>query len=114
MNKRLLWTTAALLTAALGTPLCSQAEPIKAVNPFRVNKQNVPDIVPPAQPINVVKVGEYHSPTKQRLRTLIARIQPHELAGRQVVTLYVRNIPILTFFGSNPVTKRYQSWRSRG
>ena len=106
MNKRLLWTTAALLTTALGIPLCSQAEPIKAVNPSRVNTQAMsPDIMPPAQPIDVVKVGEYQSQTKTKAtETVIARIQPHELAGRQVVTLYVRNIPVLTFFGSNPVT----------
>lgn len=106
MNKRLLWTTAALLTTALGMPLCSQAEPTKAVNPSRVNSQAMsPDIVPPAQPIDVVKVGEYQSQTKTKAtETVIARIQPHELAGRQVVTLYVRNIPVLTFFGSNPVT----------
>lgn len=106
MNKRLLWTTAALLTTALGIPLCSQAEPTKAVNPRRVNSQAIsPGIVPPAQPIDVVKVGEYQSQTKTKAtETVIARIQPHELAGRQVVTLYVRNIPVLTFFGSNPVT----------
>lgn len=106
MNKRLLWTTAALLTTALGIPLCSQAEPIKAVTPSRVNTQAMsPDIVPPAQPIDVVKVGEYQSQTKTKAtETVIARIQPHELAGRQVVTLYVRNIPVLTFFGSTPVT----------
>ena len=106
MNKRLLWTTAALLTTALGIPLCSQAEPIKAVTPSRVNTQATsPDIVPSAQPIDVVKVGEYQSQTKTKAtETVIARIQPHELAGRQVVTLYVRNIPVLTFFGSTPVT----------
>ena len=57
MNKRLLWTTAALLTT-VGIPLCSQAEPIKAVTPSRVNTQAMsPDIMPPAQPIDVVAVG---------------------------------------------------------
>lgn len=38
MKKRLLWTTAALLITALGTPLSSNAEPTEAVNPSSVNR----------------------------------------------------------------------------
>lgn len=57
-----------------------------------------------SQPPNVVKVGEYQSEAEnQANEAVIARIQPHELAGRQAATLYVRNIPVLTFFGSSPV-----------
>lgn len=33
-------------------------------------------------------------------QNLIAKIQPHELEGRLAATIYVRNIPVLTFLGS--------------
>ncbi len=105
MNKRIFCTTAALLTAAWGTPLASHAQPNKAVNPSRENRQATPNqTVPPAQPIDVVKVGEYQSSAGTKANEpIIARIQPHEVAGRQAATLYVRNIPVLTFLGSTPV-----------
>ncbi len=105
MNKRLLWTTAALLTTALGTPLSSHAELSKAVNPSKANRQaTTPQTVPPTQPRGVVKVGEYQSPEGNKTdNTVIARIQPHELAGRQAATIYVRDIPVLTFLSASPV-----------
>jgi rare lipoprotein A len=37
---------------------------------------------------------------------VIAKIHSHESAGRQAATLYVHNIPVLTFLGSHPVTAR--------
>ncbi len=105
MNKRIFCTTAALLAAAWGTPLASHAQPNKAVNPSRENRQAKPNqTVPPDQPIDVVKVGEYQSSAGTKANEpIIARIQPHEVAGRQAATLYVRNIPVLTFIGSTPV-----------
>jgi rare lipoprotein A len=99
MNKRLLWTIAALLTTALGMPLSSNAE-TKEVNPLR--KQATPPYVP-TEPTNVVKVGEYQSPTGNQADRIVARIQPHQLAGHPAATLYVRNIPVLTFVSSKPV-----------
>lgn len=106
MNKRLLWTTAALLTTAVGIPLSSYAESANTVNRSKVNREvTSPQTVPPAQPMNVVKVGEHQSIAANKANdTVVARIQPHELAGRQAATLYVRNIPIITFFSSSPVT----------
>ncbi len=104
MNKRLFWTTAALLTA-VGIPLASHAQQNKTVNPSRVNRATSPTVPPTAtQPIDVVKVGEYQSPagTKGNER-LISRIQSHEVAGRQAATLYIRNIPVFTFLGSDTV-----------
>lgn len=107
MKKRLLWTTAALLTTALGTPLSSYAQPTEAVNPSSVNRQaRSAHTVPLAEPIDVLKVGEYQSPVGTGTKVsdrVIARIQPHELVGLQAATLYVRNIPVLTFLGSSPV-----------
>jgi rare lipoprotein A len=103
MNKRLLWTTA-VLTTALGIPLAGYAESTKEVNSLRVNRQaNSPQTVPTVQPTNVVKVGEYQSSAGNKANTVIARIQPHQLAGHPAATLYVRNIPVLTFLGVNPV-----------
>jgi rare lipoprotein A len=102
MNKKLLWTTAALLTTALGIPLSSNAEQTKEVNPLREQATSPHGSM--AQPTNVVKVGEYQSLTENQADTVIARIQPHQLAGHAAATLYVRNIPILTFLSTNPVT----------
>lgn len=102
MNKRILCTTAALLTAALGIPLSCHAESTKADNSTSENKQLISNTIPTAQLKNVVKVGEYQSSAKSKARdAVIARVQPHELAGRQAVTLYVRNLPVMTFIGSD-------------
>jgi len=106
MNKRIFWTAAALLTAALGAPLASHAQSNDAVDPSKANTQAMSPHSPLAQPIDVVKVGEYQSNTENKANdTVIARIQPHTVApSRQAATLYVRNIPVLTFVGSTPVT----------
>ncbi len=102
MKKRLLSTTVALLTAALGIPLSCHAESTKAVNSSKENSKEMSSDKTIAGAANVVKVGEYQSSAATRtMETVIARVQPHEQAGRQVVTLYVRNIPILTFLGSH-------------
>lgn len=102
MKKRLLSTTVALLTAALGIPLSCHAQSTKAVNSSKENSKEMSSEGTIAGAPNVVKVGEYQSSAATRtMETVIARVQPHEQAGRQVVTLYVRNIPILTFLGSH-------------
>jgi len=80
MNKRLLWTTA-LLTTALGIRYAVKPNQSRQLTLLGLTHTgNFPRIVPPAQPIDVVKVGEYQSQTKTKA-TVIARIQPHELAG---------------------------------
>ncbi len=54
-----------------------------------------------AQTPEVAKVGEYQSRLGSDIdTTTIAKIQPHQLAGREAVTLYVRDIPVLTFLGT--------------
>lgn len=104
MKKRLLSTTVALLTAALGIPLSCHAESTRAVNYSKENsKATSSQTGTVAQTPNVVKVGEYQSTAATKtMDTVIARVQSHEQAGRQAVTLYVRNIPVLTFVGSAP------------
>jgi rare lipoprotein A len=53
-----------------------------------------------AQPQEAVKVGEYQSPQQASPDETITIIHSHELAGRHAATLYVRNIPVLTFLGT--------------
>lgn len=49
----------------------------------------------------VVKVGEYQSQEQaEPTEDAIANILPHTMDGRSAATLYVRNIPVLTFLGS--------------
>lgn len=60
--------------------------------------QRLASIQPARQSEEAVKVGEYQSQTS-RADVTVATIQPHQLRGRQAATLYVRNIPVLTFLG---------------
>ncbi len=57
------------------------------------------------QPVEAVKVGEYQSTaaTPTTAET-IAKIETHEIGGQKVATLYVRNIPVLTFVEPATVT----------
>ena len=51
----------------------------------------------------VVKLGEQQAQTTNATtaeREVIAKVQAHDLAGRKAATLYVRNLPILTFTSS--------------
>lgn len=107
MNKKILWTTAALLTTAFGIPLSGYAESAQEVDASRVSQAMSPQVTA-SQPNNVVKVGEYQS-AAPNADTVIARIQAHELAGKQAATLYVRNIPVLTFLSSNQVATSTQT-----
>jgi rare lipoprotein A len=52
-----------------------------------------------SQPQEAVKVGEYQSQQPASPDETITIIHAHELAGRRAATLYVRNIPVLTFLG---------------
>ncbi|MBV9386870.1 MAG: septal ring lytic transglycosylase RlpA family protein [Chroococcidiopsidaceae cyanobacterium CP_BM_ER_R8_30] len=98
MNKRIFWTAAALLTAALGAPLASHAQQ-------KNSEQPTSSQIGPSQPVDAIKVGEYQSTAEtQANKAVIARIQTRTVdASRQVATLYVRNIPVLTFVGHSSV-----------
>ncbi len=53
-----------------------------------------------------VKLGEQASPESQtvnRLPESITKIHTHELSGKPAATLYIRNIPVLTFVGAAKV-----------
>lgn len=53
------------------------------------------------QPTEAVKVGEYQSQEASRETDAVATIHSHQLRGRSAATLYVRNIPVLTFIGGD-------------
>ncbi len=95
MNQRHFLTVVALFTTVLGIPSVGRAQTPKEKAP----------VSPPAPSSEVMKVGEYQSPTGKLASdvSVIAEIHAHELAGHQAATLYVRNIPVLTFIGQQPV-----------
>ena len=106
--KQRFWSgfSAAILTTALGTTLSCHAETKKVTgteseaNPAAASQPS-PQVS--SQP-DTIKVGEYQSKAGSNAQEqVIAKIQTHEIAGRQAATLYLRNIPVLTFVGSTPV-----------
>lgn len=117
MNQRI-WSGlgVTLLMTTLGTATSSQAQQNRMLDQVSEGKLPAAQVQsvaststsqqPSVQPEEVVKVGEFQSPiaTAVEQAELVAKIRAHELAGRQVATLYVRDIPILTFFGSRPAT----------
>lgn len=82
MKQRFWWTTVVLLTTACGTTSTSHAEPNRPVN---LNSD--PD---------QIQVSPWTE--------VITKIQPHEITGKPAATLYVRNIPVLTFIESAEMT----------
>jgi rare lipoprotein A len=119
MNKTLIsgMTATLLLTSAIAGSQSSKAEPASAEsqnleanlasNPTRaaakVGQQQTPSYPAESRPEaseprigNAVKVGEQQIPGAE---ASIAKIQSHDLSGRKAATLYVKNIPVLTFVG---------------
>ncbi|MBD2292573.1 septal ring lytic transglycosylase RlpA family protein [Anabaena sphaerica FACHB-251] len=95
MNQRHLWTTVAVFLSVLGLPSVGRTQTIKG---------NAPTYQASAI-ADAVKVGEYQSPKpKPTLDAVNTQIHPHSVEGRQAATLYIRNIPVLTFLSSAPVT----------
>lgn len=94
MNQRHLWTIVALFLAVLGVPSVGRTQTIKGTSPAN---QALPTG-------DAVKVGEYQSSTqKPTSNTVNAEIHPHSIGDRQAATLYIKNIPVLTFLSSAPV-----------
>lgn len=131
MNHKLFSSlTASLLIATLGVPLSSNAippeqtgqdsepttnhassdteasvEPGSSNTPAQTSSSESTVAKLDKQSNEVVKVGEQQSQTApQASTTVVAKVQPHTVSGREAATLYVRNIPILTFLGSNRAT----------
>ncbi|MFB2935181.1 septal ring lytic transglycosylase RlpA family protein [Aerosakkonemataceae cyanobacterium BLCC-F154] len=107
--KQRFWSgvSAAILTTALGTTLSCNAETNKVAGTESENKPAAA-ASQPSTPINTppdtIKVGEFQSKTGSNAQEqVIAKIQAHEIAGRQAATLYLRDIPVLTFVSTSPV-----------
>lgn len=102
MNQKIIsgLTATLLITTLFGLNHRSSAEesPSSAVS-RSPEDQNASPPPPHSRIGDVVKVGEQQSQTPS-LKDSIAKIQTHEHAGRKAATLYVRNIPVLTFIGS--------------
>ncbi|MEH2462281.1 septal ring lytic transglycosylase RlpA family protein [Nostoc sp.] len=95
MNQRHLWIIVTLFMGVLGIPSIGCTQTIKG-NVLASQKSPAPD---------VVKVGEYQSRAgKQTLDAVITQIHPHNIGGRKAATLFIRNIPVLTFLSSLPDT----------
>ncbi|MEH2269717.1 MAG: septal ring lytic transglycosylase RlpA family protein [Nostoc sp.] len=91
MNQRHLWTIVALFMTVLGIPSVGCTQTTRG-NALASQKSPAPD---------VVKVGEYQSTAgKQTLDAVITEIHPHNIRGRKAATLFIRNIPVLTFLSS--------------
>ena len=96
MNQRHFWTVV-VFTTVLGIPSVGRAETTKEKTPTS-----------PSTPSDeVMKVGEYQSPTQKFASdAVITEIHTSSLAGHEAATLYIRNIPVLTFVGQQPVVNQ--------
>jgi rare lipoprotein A len=91
MNQRHLWIIVTLSMAVLGIPSVGCTQTTKG-NALASQKLPAPD---------VVKVGEYQSRAgRQTLDAVITQIHPHDIKGRKAATLFIKNIPVLTFLSS--------------
>ncbi|BAY46245.1 rare lipoprotein A [Scytonema sp. HK-05] len=95
MNQKHLWTVVALFSTVLGIPSVGRAQTAKKTAPSSL----------PIASGDVVKVGEYKSPAENPASdaAVMTEIHTHQVAGRQAATLYIRNIPVLTFVGDKSV-----------
>ncbi len=94
MNHRYLLTVFALLSSLVGNPSIAQSQTTEQSNPK----------LPSSPSGDVVKEGEYQSKiSTHKANDAVTGIQTHNKAGRQAATLYIRNIPVLTFVGKQQV-----------
>ncbi|MFM9264467.1 septal ring lytic transglycosylase RlpA family protein [Tychonema sp. BBK16] len=91
---------AVLLVPALGTASSCHAQATDASRQnFQGNKQVVLTKASPQLKVTRIeaqKVGEYQARADVDSNS-IAKIQSHDLEGRQAATVYLRNIPVITF-----------------
>lgn len=76
--------------------------------PQQISQMPVTPLVRSSEPqlSRILKVGEHQSPNSNQDNVeIIAKVHPHALSGRQAATLYLRNIPVLTFLGTPSKTQ---------
>jgi rare lipoprotein A len=89
MNHKNLLTVVAVLSAVVGTPSIARSQANQQVAPEATS-------LPSGE---VTKVGEYQTQSHDSAQAASTEIHTHNLAGKQAATLYIRNIPVLTFVG---------------
>jgi rare lipoprotein A len=108
MNQKLIsgLTATLLMTTTFGSAHRSNAESTQAVGQSsEANHQAASNPSESTSPIgDVVKVGEQQTLENQAREDGIAKIHSHEIQGKKAATLYVRNLPVLTFVGSQTVS----------
>lgn len=95
MNQKKMWSVVALSTTVLGLPSVASAATTNKTSPNQ-----------PSAPTGSEANGEKSQSPKSKLAsdTVTTEIHIHNLAGRPAATLYVRNIPFLTFLGETTAT----------
>jgi rare lipoprotein A len=66
-------------------------------NPVQAESEDLAQTKAVSTDASVLKVGETRSQSMVRSQDVMTRIHPHTLNGRNAATVYVRNIPVLTF-----------------
>ncbi len=114
LMKHKIWSglTAVIFLPVLSLSSSTHAESISAFNPNpsgsegeRLNLISTTSpkdsnlSAPASEPIDVIKVGEYQSQqaSTASVPESVAKIKAHEWNQQQAATLYIRNIPVLTF-----------------
>lgn len=97
---------AVLLVPVVGTASSCHAQ---ATDADKQNSQDSKQVIStqPSPQLNATrveaqKVGQYQYQARAEIaQDSIAKIQPHDLGGRQAATVYVRNIPVITFLNAS-------------
>lgn len=111
MNHKILSSLCVTLLTTISTATSGYAQQNQAIDQGfekspELTQEPAPKIAstsaqPNARSSEVVKVGEVQSRRNTaQPGAVIAKIQAYEFQGRQIATLYVRSIPVLTFLGS--------------
>ncbi|MBW4448652.1 MAG: septal ring lytic transglycosylase RlpA family protein [Spirirestis rafaelensis WJT71-NPBG6] len=95
MKQTQLWSVVALSTTVLGLPSVGRAATANG-------NSTTPDETPGNDAVNVKKPQSIRE--KLISRDMVTQIHSHNLAGRQATTLYIRNIPFLTFVSQTHIS----------
>lgn len=105
MKQVILTSLAAALTVTVAGEISSSEaspehpQPSNQPSTSSDSSQSTIKAAAPTQSLSATKVGEHQS-TSGQPESGVARILVHQKNGRQATTVYVRNIPIVTFLGA--------------
>lgn len=117
MKQRFWWTTAVVLVTAFGAtssshaqqnrPVDGSGEPSLSASPSgdraQPQAQTVSSEVSELQArrsTDAIELGEYPSETEAGQSEILTKIHRHQFNGRSAATLYVRDLPVVTFLGT--------------